>query len=293
MDRTYQIKKVLILTLLLNLAVSCSKIIYGYFISSVAMISDGFHSLFDGVSNIVGLIGIYLSSHPPDETHPYGHKKYETIFTIFVGLLMFVTCFEIFRKVYLNFSKNYTVTVTTESFIVMMLTICINIFVNTYEKKMGNRLNSDYLLADAKHTKSDIYSSIGVIIALILSRIGLPSADAIVGAIVGIIVAKTGMEIIKESAETLVDRKKIDVSIIKNIACNIEGVIDCHDIRTRGVRGDVFVDLSVHVSSSLSIEEAHKIADEVETRIKRLIPEVVDVVVHIEPDSLFVNKQKV
>lgn len=285
MDRIRQIRKVLVITLLLNLAVSGSKIIYGYITSSVAMISDGFHSLFDGVSNIVGLIGIYLSSHPPDEAHPYGHKKYETVFTIFVGLLMFITCFEIFRKVYLHFSEKHVVNVTTESFIVLGITMFINIFVTTYEKRMGNNLNSDYLLADAKHTKSDIYSSIGVIIALILSRIGLPSADAIIGAIVGIVVAKTGIEIIKESAETLVDKRQIDVSIIKNIACNVKGVIDCHDIRTRGTRGDIFVDLSVHVSSALSVEEAHRIAEEVENRIKRLIPDVVDVVIHIEPDN--------
>lgn len=292
MDRIGQIRKVLIITLILNVFVSASKVLYGYIISSVAMVSDGFHSLFDGVSNIVGLIGIYLASHPPDERHPYGHKKYETIFTIFVGLLMFVTCLEIFKRVYFFFSERNRIIVTPESFIIMGLTMLINIFVTTYENRMGNRLKSSYLLADAKHTKSDIYSSIGVIIALILSKIGLPSADAIVGAIVGIVVAKTGIEIIKESAETLVDRRQIDISIIKNIACNVKGVIDCHDIRTRGTKNDIFVDLSVHVSSSLSIEEAHKIAEEVEERIKRLIPDVVDVVIHIEPNHS-TNKQKV
>lgn len=292
MDRTGQIRKVLIITLLLNVFVSASKVIYGYSISSVSMVSDGFHSLFDGVSNIVGLIGIYLASHPPDERHPYGHKKYETIFTIFVGLLMFITCLEIFKRVYFFFSEKIRIIVTPESFIIMGLTMIINIFVTTYENRMGNRLKSSYLLADAKHTKSDIYSSIGVIVALLLSKIGLPSADAIVGAIVGIVVAKTGIEIIKESAETLVDRRQIDISIIKNIACNVEGVIDCHDIRTRGTKSDIFVDLSVHVASSLSIEEAHKISEEVEERIKRLIPDVVDVVIHIEPDHS-TNKQKV
>jgi cation diffusion facilitator family transporter len=285
MDRILEIRKVLLITLFLNILVSGSKIIYGYITSSIAMISDGFHSLFDGVSNIVGLIGLYLSAHPPDEKHPYGHKKYETVFTIFVGLLMFLTCFEIFKKVYLSFSDRHSIVVTTESFIIMVITMLINIFVTTYESNMGNKLKSDYLLADAKHTKSDIYSSIGVIAALLLSKMGLPAADAIIGAIVGIIVAKTAIEIIRESTETLVDRRQIDISIIKNIACKIEGVIDCHDIRTRGTKGDIFVDLCVHVSSGLSIEDAHKIADEVEARIKRLIPDVVDVMVHIEPHN--------
>jgi cation diffusion facilitator family transporter len=285
MNRISQIRKVLLITLFLNILVSGSKIIYGYMTSSIAMISDGFHSLFDGVSNIVGLIGLYLSFHPPDEKHPYGHKKYETVFTIFVGLLMFITCFEIFKKVYLSLSNRHDVVVTTESFIIMGVTMLINLFVTNYESKMGHKLKSDYLLADARHTKSDIYSSIGVIVALLLSKTGFPAADAIVGAVVGIVVAKTAIDIIRESAETLVDRRQIDISVIKNIACNIEGVIDCHDIRTRGTKGDIFVDLCVHVSPQLSIDEAHKIADEIEARIKRLIPDVVDVMVHIEPHN--------
>lgn len=283
MDRTHEIRKVLLITLVLNILVSVTKIVYGYFTYSVAIISDGYHSLFDGVSNVIGLVGIYLASHPPDERHPYGHRKYETVFTIFVGLLMFITCIEIFKRVYDSLTGKYEAAVTTLSFVLMLLTMAVNMFVTTYEKRMGRKLSSEYLIADAEHTKSDIYASIAVIIGLIFIKLGFPIADPIVGAIVGILVARAGVNIIRESAEALVDRTQADISSIRDIVYSIEGVIDCHDIRTRGTKNHIFVDLHILVSPLLTVQDAHKIAHDVEEKIKRTIPEVIDVVVHIEP----------
>lgn len=283
MNRTSEIRKVLIITLLLNILVSGVKIFYGYFIYSVAIISDGYHSLFDGVSNVIGLVGIYLASHPPDERHPYGHRKYETVFTIFVGLLMFITCIEIFRRAYGSLVGKYEAEVTMLSFVLMLSTMAVSLFVTTYEKRMGRKLSSEYLIADAQHTKSDIYASVGVIIGLIFVKLGFPIADPIVGAIVGILVARTGINIIKDSAEVLVDRKQTDASLIRDIVCSIEGVSGCHDIRTRGTKNHIFIDLHVLVNPVLTIEEGHRIADLIENEIKTRMPEVVDVVVHVEP----------
>jgi cation diffusion facilitator family transporter len=285
MDRTSEIRKVLIITLLLNILVSGSKIFYGYFTYSVAIISDGYHSLFDGVSNIVGLVGIYLASHPPDERHPYGHRKYETIFTIFIGLLMVITCIEIFKRVYDSLADKYEAEVTALSFILMLSTMAVNLFVTTYEKRMGRKLGSEYLIADAQHTKSDIYVSAGVIIGLIFIKLGFPVADPIVGAIVGILVAKAGVNIIRESADVLADRIQADASSIRDIVCGIKGVSGCHDIRTRGTKNHIFIDLHVLVNSALTVEEGHRIADSIENEIKKRMPEVVDVIVHLEPSS--------
>jgi len=285
LDRTSEIRKVLLITLLLNILVSAAKIFYGYITGSISIFSDGFHSLFDGVSNIVGLIGIYIASHPPDEKHPYGHKKYETVFTIFVGLLMLFTCFEVFRKVYESLTGRHETTITTASFFVMVITLIINIFVSAYEKRKGEKLSSEFLIADSRHTKSDIYVSLGVIVSLVFIKLGFPIADPIAGAVVGIFIAKAGIDIIRESTETLVDRTQMDTSIIKEIACSVDGVMECHEIRTRGTRSHVFIDLHILVDPSLSVENAHRIAEAVEKEIKSKISEVVDVVVHIEPSS--------
>ncbi len=285
MDRTSEIRKVLLITFALNILVSVAKVFYGYITGSISIFSDGFHSLFDGVSNIVGLIGIYIASHPPDEKHPYGHRKYETVFTIFVGLLMLFTCFEVFKKVYESLTGRHETTITTASFFVMVITLIINIFVSVYEKQKGEKLSSEFLIADSRHTKSDIYVSLGVIVSLVFIKLGFPIADPIAGAVVGIFIAKAGIDIIRESTETLVDRTQMDTSIIKEIACSVNGVMECHEIRTRGTRSHVFIDLHILVDPSLSVENAHRIAEAVEKEIKSRISEVVDVVVHIEPSS--------
>ncbi len=285
MDRTSEIRRVLLITLFLNLIVSVAKVFYGYSVYSVAIISDGFHSLFDGISNIIGLVGIYLASHPPDEKHPYGHRKYETVFTIFVGVLMFITCIEIFKRVYQSITGKQEAIVTTEAFVIMVITMLINIFVAAYERKMGKKLDSEYLIADSRHTKSDIYASIGVIAGLALTKLGYPLADPVIGAVVGILVAKAGIDIIKESTEVLADRTRIDLSLIGETARKVEGVLECHDIRARGTTNNMFVDLHILVNPGLSVEDAHRIAHLVEDSIKKTHPEIIDVVVHIEPSK--------
>ncbi|MCI0469204.1 MAG: cation diffusion facilitator family transporter, partial [Nitrospirae bacterium] len=279
MDRSSKIRRVLIITLLLNIVVSAVKVVYGYIANSVAIISDGFHSFFDGISNVVGLVSIYFSSHPPDERHPYGHRKFETVSTIFIGLLMFMTCIEIFKKVYNSLSGGREAVVTEQAFIVMLGTLIVNIFVTRYEGRMGQRLNSEYLIADASHTKTDIYVSISVIAGLILVRLGFPVADPIIGALVGALVAKVGIEVIKDSAAILVDSSNVDTEKIKGIVMGIKGVEGCHDIRARGTKGNIFIDLHILVEPLMTVKDAHSIADDIEEAIKNRMPEAVDVVV--------------
>ncbi|MFQ3573610.1 MAG: cation diffusion facilitator family transporter [Thermodesulfovibrionales bacterium] len=282
-DRQKEIRKVLIVTLLLNIAVAMTKVIYGYIIDSVSIRSDGFHSLLDGISNVVGLFAISLSSRPPDNKHPYGHRKVETLFTIIIGILMLITCFEIVKNTYEAIFKGEMPSVSINSFFVMFGTFVVNIFVYLYERTMGRRFGSEYLVADSKHTLSDIYITIGVIIALILQRFGLIYADAIIGLGVGIFIGYMGVVIIKESSDVLIDRSHIDDLIIKEIVCTHNEVIECHEIRARGAKGDIFIDLHIIVSPEISVLEAHRIAHEVEDTIKQKMPDIKDVVIHIEP----------
>lgn len=285
MKRTYQIKKVLYITLFLNLAVSFGKIIYGYLTDSVAILSDGYHSLFDGMSNVIGIVGISLSSQPADNSHPYGHRKIETLFTIFIGLLMLTACFEIFKNVYEAFYKGHQAKIDNISLIVMLTTLCINIFVYTYEKKMSIKLQSEFLSADSKHTLSDILVTLCVLISIVTYMLGIKLADAIAGMIVGFVVAYTGFVIIKEGAEVLVDKNQCDISLIKDIVCSHKGVIDCHNIRTRGVKNNIFIDLHILFHADLTVREAHNIAHEVEDDLKSKMPDILDVIVHIEPSE--------
>ncbi len=283
MQRARQIKRVLLITLSLNISVSGAKIFYGYWTDSVAILSDGFHSLFDGVSNVVGIIAITLASHPPDSTHPYGHRKLETLFTIFIGLIMLFACFEIFKNVYEALIKGQGAAIDHKSVFIMLVTLCINIFVVLYEKKMGTKLQSEFLLADSKHTLSDVYVTLGVIVGLIAHILGFHMADSIAGIAIGLVIAYTGITIIKEAAEVLIDKSQTDTIRVKEIVCSHNGVIECHEIRTRGAKGNVFLDLHVLVQPDMRVIDAHRIAHEVEDAIRAELPEVVDVMVHIEP----------
>lgn len=284
-DYTTPVRKVLIYTLILNLSVASAKALYGYMTNSIAMISDGFHSLFDGLSNVIGLIGIWIASHPPDERHPYGHRKYETLFTITIAIMIFATCFQILKNAYLSFSgEDHKTIVTQTSFAIMIMTMGINIFVMLYEAKRGKEFKSEFLIADAMHTKSDIITSSAVIISLIFTRMGYHIADAVVGIIIAFFIAKMGYRILKEASDILVDTVCIDTSTIEFVVNGINGVRGCHEIRTRGPANAIYLDLHVLVDRDISTEKAHEIADDIENEIKTEFPSVVDITVHIEPE---------
>ncbi len=278
-----QVRNVLLYTLILNSMVAFAKIIYGYISGSIAMLSDGYHSLFDGVSNIIGLIGIWISSNPPDKEHPYGHRKYETLFTIIIGVMIFFTCFQILNKVYNSFFDSHEVIVTGISFTVMLFTLLINIVVMQYESRKGKQLGSEFLVADANHTKSDIFVSLSVIISLILTKMGYVFADALIGIILSFFVARIGYKILKEASDILVDKICINTTAIETVVNKIEGVKGCHNIRTRGSSSYTYLDLHVLVDGDMSTEKSHNIADKVEKKIKDEFSNVIDIVVHIEP----------
>jgi cation diffusion facilitator family transporter len=285
-DYSSQVRKVLIYTLILNALVAVAKVVYGLMTNSVAMMSDGFHSVFDGTSNVIGLIGIWIASHPPDEKHPYGHKKYETLFTIIIAVMLFTTCFEILKKVYQSFHEYHKTNVTQTSFLIMLVTMGVNIFVMFYEKRKGKLLGSEFLIADAKHTKSDILVSLTVIISLIFTRMGYNLADVIVGLIIAVLIAKIGYEILKSASDVLVDTVCLDTSAIEFIVNSIEGAKGCHNIRTRGSMNSIYLDLHILVDKNMSIEASHRIADNIEEKIKKEFPSVIDIVVHIEPEGV-------
>ena len=281
---TAEVRKVLICTLILNLIVALAKVLYGYLTNSVAMMSDGFHSGFDGASNVIGLIGIWIASHPPDEKHPYGHRKYETLFTIIIAVMLFTTCLQILRKVYQSFYEDHITIVTQTSFAIMLMTMGVNVFVMLYEKSKGKKLGSEFLVADAMHTKSDILVSFAVIISLVFTKMGYHYADSIVGIIITFFIARIGYGILKEASDVLVDTVCLDNSAIEFVVNRIDGVKGCHDIRTRGSLNCIYLDLHVLVGRNLSTEKAHRIADTIEKELKKEFPSVVDIVVHIEPE---------
>ena len=283
MTRLKKVRQVLLFTLFLNIAVAVAKISYGYTTNSISMFSDGFHSFFDGTSNVIGLIGTWVASQPPDESHPYGHRKFENLSTIAIAVLIFGAGIEILRESYQRIQSPDNIEVTVFSFIVMAATLSINIFVMTYESRKGRDLKSDFLLADAKHTKSDVFVSLSVVASLIAAKVGYPVFDVIAAIVITVLIVKMGIEILKSATAVLTDAACINPEEIRRVIIRISGVKDCHGIRTRGNEGFSNIDLHLLVDAEATTHEAHDIAHLVEDAIKKSFPSVVDVVIHIEP----------
>ncbi len=283
MTRLKKVRQVLLYTLLLNIIVATAKIIYGYMIESISMLSDGFHSFFDGTSNIIGLAGIWIASQPPDENHPYGHRKFETLSTIAIAVLIFGAGIEILREAYFRIKSPHDIDVTSLSFVIMAVTLFVNIGVMTYETKKGRELKSDFLLADAMHTKTDIFISLSVVISLIAAKIGYPTVDIITALVITFFIAKMGLSILKSATAVLTDAACINPGEIKQVVINIDGVKDCHEIRTRGNEDFVNIDLHVQVDPETKTLDAHDVAHTVEEAIKKEFPSIRDVIIHIEP----------
>lgn len=278
-----KVRGVLVIVLVLNWAVALAKILLGFLTKCESMSADGLHSLSDGASNIIGLIGIALSSQPVDKDHPYGHRKYETFFSLGIAALLVLVAINLIQQGLEHIVHPVTPIVDYKSFVVMVVTIAVNILVMKYEFRKGKALKSDLLVADSMHTKADIFTSFSVIVALVGIKAGYPIIDPIVTLLISLFIGYAAIEIIRDASRILCDTVVMDTRKIASIVMKVDGVSACHKIRTRGRPDDICVDLHVQVNSLMHIDEAHRICDVVEGAIKKNIPEVTDVIVHIEP----------
>lgn len=285
--RHYQkVRKILLITLALNWAVALVKIIYGLNSGCFSMAADGFHSLSDGTSNIIGILGIYFACQPVDKDHPYGHKKYETLFSLGIAAMLFIVSFNLLKEGWKRLHYPVLLQAGIGSFAVMLITLAVNIWVMRYEYKKGNALKSDILISDSLHTRADIFTSFSVIVSLIVTKLGFPLIDPIVTMLISLFIGFAAFKIIKQSSNVLCDTAVfMDDQKIIDIVLKIKGVRACHKIRSRGRIDDIYVDLHVQVNPDMHIDNAHQISCLIEDTIKSKIPGITDVVVHMEPQE--------
>jgi len=255
--------------------------------------ADGFHSISDSASNIVGIIGITLASKPIDNDHPYGHKKFETIASMSIGAMLLFISFNVIKSSISNFFKPSVLEVSLESLIVILITLFINIFVAIYENKQGHKLNSQLLIADSLHTKSDIFISVGVIITLISVKLGLPNIiDTFVSLIIALFIIHAAYEIFKDNISSLTDRVMLEKEVIIDIIKTFDSVEDIHNIRSRGYKDYVFLDMHIKVDSNLSVERAHDLVHKIEDALIEKLDKNIDLIIHVEPNLTLDNKEK-
>lgn len=282
-ERYRAVSSVLVKVLFLNLAVAVAKLVLGYLTGAVSIVSDGFHSLTDCFSNIGALVGVRVARRPPDDDHPYGHRKYETISAAAIAGFLMVVIIEIVEAAWSRFSDGVRIHVTPMAFAVMASTIFVNLLVTWYERRAGERLSSEVLLADAMHTRSDVWTSLAVIAALAGAALGYPMLDPIAALVVVVFIGHAAWEIFKSTSEVLSDHIVIPEDEVRHVVMGVQDVMGCHAIRTRGSRDFVFLDLHIWMGPGTRLDRAHEISHIVKDRLMAQFPEIGDAVIHLEP----------
>jgi cation diffusion facilitator family transporter len=289
-DNRKEVRKVLLITLALNLLVMGIKAVVGIWTGSLSLLADALHSVTDSANNILGLITNRLASPEPDRNHPYGHQKFDAIGALGIAAFLGIACFEILRGVVDRLlNGGHAVEIAPSELWLLLVVLGINIFVAFYERNVGTRIGSSILIADAKHTMSDVWVTILVIAGLVGVWQGdlwnLPQLnwlDVLLAFPVALLVFKSGWEVLRENLPWLVDEMAIAPEAIHAIAMQVSGVLNCHDIASRGVVGrQVFIEMHMIVDAQ-DVATAHRITEEVEARLQaKLAP--ARILIHIEP----------
>jgi len=275
------IRRVLIITMLLNFLATGIKLAAGLATGALSVVADGLDSLFDGISNLVGLVGLNLAARPPDSDHPYGHRKFETIAALSIAFLLFLTSWQLLQIAWERWWSDAVPEVNLWTIVAMVASMLIQGGTSYYELRQGRRLKSEVLVADALHTRASILVSFSVLVGLLLVGLGYPKADPLLAAFVAVMIAKIGVDILRETLPVLVDQAAFDPSQIAQAVDDVGGIESFHRVRSRGAAGSAAIDLHVRVSAEKTVREANVIADEVRRRLLAL-DGVSDVTVHIE-----------
>lgn len=280
------VQRVLLITLILNLIVVVGKLIAGILASSLSVISDAIHSSVDSLNNIVGLVVTKYAAAEPDENHPYGHAKFETLAAFVIAGFLFVTCYQIGLSAFSRLldGRHAPPEISALTLGVMIATILINIFVTVYEHREGQRLKSEFLIADAIHTRSDVLVSLSVLAGLVLIKMGYVWLDPVVSLGVAAFIAWNGYQIFKTTVPVLVDASPVPPARIAAAVESVAGVHSVHDIRARMHGGEMFVEMHLHIEPKLEHDHiaSHAITEAVEHKLEKEFGKVT-ATIHVEP----------
>ncbi|HZA98192.1 MAG TPA: cation diffusion facilitator family transporter [Gemmatimonadales bacterium] len=269
--------------LLANLVVVAVKFAVGLNTNSLAVFGDALQSSVDSANNLFAIFVVRVAAKAPDEDHPYGHAKFETLGALLIALLLALSIFELVRGAIARLiTGSPVVNVSTTALVLLVFTLAVNVGVVWFETRTGRRLGSDLLLADALHTRTDVFITLGVLAGLALARSGFVWADPALALIVAVLVGRAGYQILRRSIPTLVDERAFDQATIQREAEGVEGVVSAYAIRSRHAGDRRFAELTIAVDGQKNVTSAHHIADQVEDRLRDNL-QLDQVTVHVEP----------
>jgi cation diffusion facilitator family transporter len=290
-ERTQAVKRVLYLVLATNGFLALGKIGYGYETHTLGLVADGFHSLLDMAASVLGLLGVTLAAAPPDAEHQYGHRKFEILSAMAIGMFIFAGAGVVLHEAYerLREPQEHEPVITWASFAVAGLSISTGLALSFYEAQRAKVLASPILDSDAAHTWSDVTGSIAVLVGLVLTRFVNPLADAIVALGLGLYLVKVGYSILMRGLGVISDRAVLDPADVERVAREFGHVQGTARIRTRGEDHHFFLDMVLLVDPTLTVADAHALVDRFEERLKAAFPGCQDIVIHVEPGTAVVD----
>ncbi len=264
------------------------KISFGILGQSAALIADGIHSLSDLLSDLLVIIAVRLGSREADHDHPYGHRRFETIATVILGVSLIAIGGAITWSVMNRMAHPDHLPVPNElGMSVAALSILVNEWLYQYTKRIAKKTRSKLLMANAWHQRSDAISSIVVLFGIGAVILGYPLADAIAAIVVALMVAKIGLGLVLESIKELVDTSLPPqlISEIRKAIMTIDGVEGIHLLRTRQMGEDALIDAHIVVDPRITVSEGHSIGDTVRDELISRFDDVMDVLVHVDPED--------
>ncbi len=275
-------------SLAVGIAVLALKFLAWRLTGSIALYSDALESIVNVVTAIAALIAVRLAQRPADAALPYGYHKAEYFSAVFVGVMIIIAAILILREAYFGFLEPQLPEAPVEGLAISIFATLINVGWAQYLRRFGLRVRSPALVADAKHLMTDVVSTLGVIVGLVLVYLtGIAQLDSVLAALVALNILWSGWGVIRESVGGLMDiavPPETGKVIREVIAQNADGAIEAHDIRTRQAGKLVFIDFHLVVPGAMTVEAAHTICDGIEAKLREAVADV-QITIHVEPEA--------
>jgi len=280
---TALVRRVFIGLLVANLAVVAAKSFVGLRAGSLAILGSALDSSVDALNNVLALIVVRVAAKEPDEDHPYGHGKFETLGALAIVGFLSITCFELVRGAVNELLQGaHPVGVTDSQLAVLVLTLGGNVVIAWYENRRGRELRSELLVADAAHTRADALITVGVLVGVLFARQGWWWIDPVVAIAVALVIVLVAYRILVRTVPVLVDQRALPTGEIRQTAETVPGVKSAYGIRSRGPSDLRYAEVTIAVDPKADVAAAHAIADQVEERLKNDL-QLHEVTVHVEP----------
>ncbi len=282
-DARHAVRRVLLITLVLNFAVAFGKIGVGLATGAISITADGFHSLMDGTANVIGLVANRIAGKPPDEDHPYGHRRFETIAALAIGILLLITAGEIISSAIERLTSGDKPEISPVVFVVLVATLVVNLLVSRYQRREGQRLKSELLIADAANTGTDVFVTLAVLASMVLVSLGLAWADPLAALLIVVLIARAAWQIMRSTGGVLVDTAPFAADQLIMLAQSVPSVLRVVRARSRGPADAVQIDLDIEVAPETTADHAAAISDAIRAKLQSSLEGVVEVEVYVAP----------